>query len=60
MKILYDMIKKENVPSNSSIIAFSKKIQSLQNCHAITFDDKVFPKKEIVDEYLALFITPMI
>lgn len=59
-EIQYVMFKKEIIPTNVCVAIFSKKLQSIEECDAITFYKSDKFSKEILIECLSLYITPMI
>lgn len=59
-EILYVLFKKDRVPTNMFVAIFLKKLKSIKECDAISFCKYEKLNKELLDECLAFYITPMI
>jgi len=59
-EILYALFKKEVVTTNMFVAMFFEKLRAIKECDAISFYKYEKLNKELLDECLALYITPMI
>ena len=59
-EILYALFKKEIVLTNMFAAIFSEKLRCIKECDAITFYRYEKLRKELLDECINLYITPMI
>jgi len=59
-EILYALFKMETIPANMSATMFFDKLKAIQECDAISFYKSEKFNKELLDECLALYITPLI
>lgn len=59
-EVLYALFKNEIVPTNISATTFSEKLQTIRGGDVISFYKSKMLNLELLDEYSALYITPMI
>ena len=58
--VLYALFKNETIPTNILTSIFCEKLKTIKECDAISFYKSKKLDQELLHEYLALYITPMV
>ena len=59
-EVLCALLKNENIPTNILVATFSRKLRTIRKGDTISFYKFEKLNQEMLDEYLALYITPMV